>query len=161
MPLNISLKGWNAEWFYIRNAKPSLSTSIDSLAVPSANWSARPNGEEMTQVVELLQILGQMRNNLNRVGVAINFICRRIQPSKERVHPAYEYAGDEDTAREAPERIISDVAYARLMELFSTNTQLNNVGQQKAYNITNPPPWVSVPFEVLIMSNLDDVKMFS
>ena len=69
-----------------------------------------------------------MQNNLNEVGVAINFFCRRIQPSKERVHPAYEYAGDEDTAREAPERISSDVAYARLLELFSTNTQLNNVG---------------------------------
>jgi len=70
-----------------------------------------------------------MRNNLNGVGVAINFVCRRIQPSKERVHPAYEYVGDEDTAREAPERISSDVAYARLLELFSTNTQLNNVAQ--------------------------------
>ena len=69
-----------------------------------------------------------MRNNLNGVGVAINFVCRRIQPSKERVHPAYEYAGDEDTTREAPEKISSDVAYARLLELFSTNTQLNNVG---------------------------------
>ena len=85
-----------------------------------------------------------MQNNLNRVGVAINFVCRRIQLSKERVHPAYEYADDEDTAREAPERISSDVAYARPLELFSTNTQLNNVGQQKAYNITNPPPRVRV-----------------
>ena len=59
-----------------------------------------------------------MRNNLNEVGVAINFVCHRIQPSKERVHPAYEYVGDEDTVREALERISSDVAYARLLELF-------------------------------------------
>ena len=85
-----------------------------------------------------------MQNNLNRVGVAINFVCRRIQLSKERVHPAYEYVGDEDTTWEAPERISSDVTYARLLELFSTNTQLNNVGQQRAYNITNPPPRVRV-----------------
>ena len=48
VPLNTLLKGWNAMLFYIRNAEPSLSTSIDHLAVPSANWSARPNGEEMT-----------------------------------------------------------------------------------------------------------------
>ena len=85
-----------------------------------------------------------MQNNLNGVGVAINFVCRRIQPSKERVHRAYEYVGDEDTMREAPKRISSDVAYARLLELFSSNTQLNNVGQQRAYNITNPPPQVGV-----------------
>ena len=32
-PLNTSLKGWNAKWFYIRNAEPSLSTDIDHLAV--------------------------------------------------------------------------------------------------------------------------------
>ena len=140
----MSLKGWNAKWFYIRNVEPSLSTGIDHLAVPSANWSARPNGEEMTQVAELLQILGQMRNNLNGVGVAINFVCRRIQLSKERAHPVYEYAGDEDTTREAPKRISSDVAYARLLEIFSTNTQLNNVGQRRAYNIMNPPPQVRV-----------------
>ena len=85
-----------------------------------------------------------MWNNLNKVGVAINFICRRIQSSKERVHPVYEYASDEDTAREAHERISSDVAYGRLLEPFSTNTQLNNVGVAEAYNITNPPPRVRV-----------------
>ena len=76
--------------------------------------------------------------------MAINFICRRIQQSKERVHPAYEYVGDEYTTWEAVEKISSDIAYARLLELFLTNTQLNNVGQQRAYNITNPPPWVRV-----------------
>ena len=100
VPLNTSLKGWNAKWFYIQNAEPSLSADIDHLAVPSANWSARPTSSEMTQVDELLQILGQMRNNLDRVGVAINIVVRRIQLSKERFHPAYEYTGDEDTARE-------------------------------------------------------------
>ena len=78
VPLNMSLKGWNAKWFYIRNAEPSLLADIDHLAVPSANWSARSISSEMTQVDELLQILGQMRNNLDIVGVAINFIVRRI-----------------------------------------------------------------------------------
>ena len=66
-----------------------------------------------------------MQNNLNKVGVAINFVYRRIQLSKERVHPAYEYTGDEDTAQK-PTSL--DVAYGRLLELFSTHTQLNNVG---------------------------------
>ena len=69
-----------------------------------------------------------MCNNLDGVGVAINFVVCWIQSRKERFHPTYEYTGDEDTTREAPEKISSDVAYARLLELFSTNTQLNNVG---------------------------------
>ena len=37
VPLNTSLKGWNAKWFYIQNAKPSLLADIDHLPVPSAN----------------------------------------------------------------------------------------------------------------------------
>ena len=69
VPLNTSLKGWNAKWFYIQNAEQSLSADIDHLAVPSANWSARPTSSEITQVDELLQILGQMRNNLDRVCI--------------------------------------------------------------------------------------------
>ena len=89
-------------------------------------------------------------------------MCRRIQLSKERVHPAYEYVGDEDTAREAPERISSDVAYARPLELFSTNTQLNNVGAAEGIqHHESNTMGKSVLFEVLIMSNLDDVKMSS
>ena len=78
VPLNMSLKGWKAKWFYIQNAEPSLSAGIDHLAVPSANWLARPTSSEMAQVDELLQIMGQMHNNLDRVGVAINFIVRQI-----------------------------------------------------------------------------------
>ena len=76
VPLNTSLKGWNAKWFYIQNAKPSLSADIDHLPVPSANWSVRPTSSEMTQVDELLQILGQIRNILDGVGVAINSVIR-------------------------------------------------------------------------------------
>ena len=83
-----------------------------------------------------------MRHNLDGVGVAISFVLRRIQPSKGRVHPAHEYAGEDDLVREAPERIERDDAYARLSEFFAKNTKLNNVGQQGAYSITNPPPFV-------------------
>ena len=33
VPLNTSLKGWNAKLIYIQNVEPSLSTDIDHLAV--------------------------------------------------------------------------------------------------------------------------------
>jgi len=57
VPLNSSMKGWNARWFYTKNWEPSISPEIDQLAVPNANWIARPSGEEMNQVKELLSIL--------------------------------------------------------------------------------------------------------
>ena len=129
VPLNTSLKGWNAMWFYIQNAEPSLSAGIDHLTVSSTNWLERPNSSEMTQVDELLQILGQIRNNLDGVGVAINFIIHQIQPSMERFRHSYEYTGDEDTTREAPEKINKGDAYICLLELFSSNTKLSNMGQ--------------------------------
>ena len=64
--------------------------------------------------------------------------------------------------REAPKRISSDIAYAWLLELFSTNTQLNNVGLAEAIqHHESTTMGKSVLFGVLIMSNLDDVKMSS
>jgi len=85
-----------------------------------------------------------MCNNPDGVGVAINFVVCQIQPSKERFHPVYEYIGDEDTVGEAPKKINKGDAYIRLMELFSSNTKLSNMGQRVAYSITNPPPLVRV-----------------
>ena len=54
VPLNKSLKGWNAKWFYIQNVELRLSVDIDHLAMSSMNWSARLISSEMTQVDELL-----------------------------------------------------------------------------------------------------------
>jgi hypothetical protein len=31
--------------------------------------------------------------------VTLNFICRRVQPCKEQVHPLYEYSGSGDPTR--------------------------------------------------------------
>lgn len=47
VPLNSLVKGWNTRRFYIENAEDSLSTDIDTMARPNANWMARTNGEEM------------------------------------------------------------------------------------------------------------------
>ena len=82
-----------------------MAADINHLAEPNANWLAKPSNEEMSQVEELLRIMRQVRENLDGVGVAINFICRRIQPSKERVNPTYEYAGDDNIAREVPKKV--------------------------------------------------------
>jgi hypothetical protein len=57
VPLNTSTKDWNARWFYTQNVEPSISADIDSMAAPNANRMAKPSGEEMTQVEELLEIL--------------------------------------------------------------------------------------------------------
>lgn len=143
VPFSMSLKGWKNKWFYIRNEEPELPEDIDHLAVEHENWSAKPVGDEMSQVKELLRILRHMRPKLDGVGVAMNFICRRIQPSKERVHPAYEYSGPGDITREAPEDIDRGDVYFRIGQLFGKNVKPDNVGQVKPFSLGNPPPLVS------------------
>jgi hypothetical protein len=36
------------------------------------------------------------RRPLDEPTIALNFICRRVQPCKEQVHPLYEYSGSSD-----------------------------------------------------------------
>ena len=76
IPLNSSMKGWNARWFYTKNWEPSISAEIDQLAVPNANWIAWPSSEEINQVEELSSIL--KKTNVNGVGIALNFISRQL-----------------------------------------------------------------------------------
>ena len=70
--------------------------------------------------------------------MAVNFVCHRILPWKERFIPAYEYVGDDDITQEAPEKLEKGNAYARLQKFFTTSTSLRNVGQQRPYSLSNP-----------------------
>jgi hypothetical protein len=40
--------------------------------------------------------------------VALNFIYRRVQPCKERVHPLYEYTRLNDPTRESARNLMRD-----------------------------------------------------
>jgi hypothetical protein len=53
----------------------------------------------MVQVEELLGMID--RRQLDGPTIALNFICRRVQPFKEWVHPLYEYSGSDDPTRES------------------------------------------------------------
>jgi hypothetical protein len=53
----------------------------------------------MVQVEELLGLFD--RSQLDGPTVAVNLICRRVQPCKERVHLLYEYSGLGDPTMES------------------------------------------------------------
>jgi hypothetical protein len=56
----------------------------------------------MVQVEELLGMIRMIdRRQLDGLTIALNFISRRVQPCKERVHPLYEYSGSGDPTRES------------------------------------------------------------
>jgi hypothetical protein len=68
------------------------------------------------QVEELLEMFD--RNRLDRPTVALNFICRRVQPYKEQVHPLHEYSGSDDPTRESAKNLTCDEVDWWLAQLF-------------------------------------------
>jgi hypothetical protein len=60
----------------------------------------------MVQVEELLGMFDKIR--LDGPTVALNFICRWVQPCKEWVHPLYEYSGLDDPTRESARNLMCD-----------------------------------------------------
>ena len=39
MPLNTSLKGWNARWFYMKQSHPAISCDADHIPESQKSWS--------------------------------------------------------------------------------------------------------------------------
>lgn len=74
----------------------------------------------MGQVNELLEIFQQTQ--VTRVGVAIDFVQARVQPCKERDHPAYLYHEEEDGTQEASELVSDEVLLARVGSFFTKGT---------------------------------------
>ena len=76
VPLNTSLKGWNARWFYIKQSHPVIRCDVHRILESQSSWSERPNSADMEQVKELLDLIQgmEMRGEL----VAASFIVRRV-----------------------------------------------------------------------------------
>ena len=89
---------------------------------------------------ELLDLLAHV--NINGVECAQNFIGRRIQPCKERSHPAYEY-WDADFVREAPEPLNNEEIDHRVSKFFTLKNTKENRHPQRAFGLMFPPPEVT------------------
>jgi len=76
VPLNTSLKGWNARWFYIKQSHSIIQCDVHHISESHNSWSERPNNANMEQVMELLDLIKglELRGEL----VVASFIVRRI-----------------------------------------------------------------------------------
>ena len=92
----------------------------------------------MEQVRELLALIKGMRTNGGLV--AASFIVRRVQPCKERAHPAFEFKGETDGTRERSEMLSRDVVEERAAELFALFASFSKSGYTKPLNCKNQPP---------------------
>ena len=119
VPLNTSLKGWNARWFYVKQSHPIIRCDIHHIPESHSSWSERPNSTGMEQVMELLDLIKglELRGEL----VAASFIVCRIQPCKQRAHLGFDFRGDDDGTQESTERLSKKEVIDRARELFTSN----------------------------------------
>src|SRR5207237_2121632 len=98
----MSLKGWHQRWFYTFNPSSSLHAYDGHRYVVRDSWTSLPTVEEMVQVNALVKKLAVCRSEgVNGVGVVVNFLGRRVQPIKDRLHLASEYTGRGDPTCES------------------------------------------------------------
>jgi hypothetical protein len=94
----------------------------------------------MVQVEELLGMFN--RSQLDGPIVALNFICRRVQPYKERVHPLYVYSGSGDPTRESARNVLREEVNRWLAQLFNLTGYCQLSNTMKAFKLTALPPQV-------------------
>ena len=95
----------------------------------------------MHHVEELLDCLAHV--NINGVKCTQNFLGQRIQPYKERSHPAYEYQ-DVDFVREAPEPLNNEEINRQVSRFFTIKKSQEKRHPQLAFGLMFPPPEVIV-----------------
>ena len=101
----------------------------------------------MTQVTWLLEILGGRKGvGITGVGVVLNFIHRRVQPIKDRVHPSSEYSDPDDPTRESAKPWSEEEIIRRVKTLFAGDVQITNEGCPPAYCLKRPVDEVSLRF---------------
>ena len=89
VPLNTSLKGWNARWFYMKQSHPTIRCDVNQVSENQRSWSEKTSSADMEQVRELLGLIKGVK--MNGVLVAASFIVRHVQPYKERAHVGFDF----------------------------------------------------------------------
>jgi hypothetical protein len=142
VPLSSSTRDWYKKWFYVQQEQePLVVCDVAQIPEQQESWSARPSSAEMVQVEELLGMFD--RNRIDGPTVALNFICRRVQPCKEWVCPLYEYSRLEDPTRESTRNLTRDEVDGWLAQLFDMASYTGLAEVMWAYKQSSPPPQVN------------------
>ena len=93
----------------------------------------------MQDVRTLLKCLEDFKtsNEVTGVGVVRNFIGRRTQSIKERIHPAYEYSGLEDPTREPPDPWGIKALNDRVSSLFQNDVNIKDAPHPAGFTLKN------------------------
>jgi hypothetical protein len=141
VPLSSYTRDWYKKWFYVQQEKePFVTCDVTQIPEQQESWSARLSSTKMVQVEELLGMFDRIQ--LDGPMVALNFICRQVQPCKERVHPLYEYSGSGDPTRESARNLMRKEVNWWLAQLFDLSGYHLLSNAMKAYKLIVPPSQV-------------------
>ena len=138
VPLNMSLKGWNTRWFYMKQSHAAIHCDANHILESQKSWSERPSSADMEQVRELLDLIKGVKTNGGLV--VASFIVHHVQPCKERAHAGFDFKGDIDGTRERTKRLSRDAIIRQADKLFAPNASFVVSKQTRAFNCMNPPP---------------------
>ena len=126
----------------MKQSHPTICCDADHIPESQKSWSEMPSSADMEQVRELLGLIKGVKTNGGLV--VASFIVRRIQPCKERAHPAFEFKGETDGTQERSEMLSRDVVQERAIELFTPLASFNLPGKTKPFHCKNLPPQVNI-----------------
>ena len=81
----------------------------------------------------------KISDGVSGVAVVKNFIGRRTQPIKERVHPAYEYEGPKDPTQESPDPWGIKALNDRVSSLFQNDVNVKDAPRPAGFTLKNLP----------------------
>jgi hypothetical protein len=155
IPMKSTQKGYKDYWFYCHNHPPCLPPFTGLRPVPNDQWLSHPDANEEDQIAELMSLIVSLkRRGLTGAYIASDWLAKRLQPLKLRVHPAYEYSGSLDPTRE------SDVDLPAATSITVMNSLFENYRERLAqctivpYSLQNPRPEVKTckTFKLIVMS---------
>jgi hypothetical protein len=144
---------WTSEWFYIedvplcdpvRRGLPEFS-----LASPKKRFNWRPKSASQEESAEVTRLAAQVRllahNRLTMVDVMAIAIARCVQPLQQRIHPLWNYNGEDDATRYTRKGPANQAAIAAILaDLFKGEEQeFARLKLKKGFSMYEPIEMVS------------------
>jgi hypothetical protein len=112
--------GWRSEWFYIADQIPCLPRRTGHKPAKISEWDLGLSTRELEDLKGVLELVSDMKGRGVIRAVLVRSFCRQmIQPTKDRVHLAYEYCGQSDPTREVNRKVSKEEMAARVSQMYS------------------------------------------
>jgi hypothetical protein len=105
--------------------------------VKISEWDLGLYTREFEDLKGVLELVSDMKNRgVIGAAVARSFYRWMIQPSKDWVHPAYEYCGQSDPTREVNLKVSKEEMVARVSQIYSGKVEVKKC--PRAHSLKRP-----------------------